>query len=397
MPHHFHNRSGKRIRDGILKMNQSLRVRIGKSALSNETSAIRDVFEQIQQDDMHTVLFFCSTRFNLDDLEIAIKNTFHCNVVGCTTAGEITRYGYSTNSIVAASIAGSDLQIHSCLIDTLDQLNTDASNTRFLEIQTEIQTEVSSFEPQFGLLLIDGLSMQEENLTAALYQFFGKIPIIGGSAGDDLKFLNTYVYFEGRFIPNAAVINFFYTDLPFHIFKIQHFQPSTTRLVITGSDPSRRCVTEINGEPAASEYAALLGISVSDLSPSVFSNHPVMLKIGGDYYVRSIQKANEDGSLTFFCAIDDGLVLTIAEGVDMIRNLDETIHEIEKKIPEPGLIIGCDCILRRLEMQQKGMTEDIASLLSRHPFIGFSTYGEQFNAIHVNQTLTGIVIGKEKE
>jgi hypothetical protein len=27
-------------------------------------------------------------------------------------------------------------------------------------------------------------------------------------------------------------------------------------------------------------------------------------------------------------------------------------------------------------------------------FFGFSTYGEQFNGVHVNQTLTGIALGE---
>ena len=46
-----------------------------------------------------------------------------------------------------------------------------------------------------------------------------------------------------------------------------------------------------------------------------------MLNIGGNWYIRSIAKVNEDFSLTFFCAIDSGLVLTIAKGNDIIQNL----------------------------------------------------------------------------
>ena len=35
----------------------------------------------------------------------------------------------------------------------------------------------------------------------------------------------------------------------------------------------------------------------------------------------------------------------------------------------------------------------VEQLLKDLPFVGFSTYGEQFNGIHVNQTLTGVAIG----
>jgi len=32
-------------------------------------------------------------------------------------------------------------------------------------------------------------------------------------------------------------------------------------------------------------------------------------------------------------------------------------------------------------------------VLKDYPVVGFSTYGEQFNSIHVNQTLTAIALG----
>jgi hypothetical protein len=37
--------------------------------------------------------------------------------------------------------------------------------------------------------------------------------------------------------------------------------------------------------------------------------------------------------------------------------------------------------------------KDIQDLLKRTKLIGFSTYGEQCDFVHVNQTLTGVAIG----
>ena len=64
-----------------------------------------------------------------------------------------------------------------------------------------------------------------------------------------------------------------------------------------------------------------------------------------------------------------------------------------QKVPNPQLIIGCDCILRKLEIIETGIQKDVEQLLRDIDFVGFSTYGEQFNAIHVNQTFSGVVIG----
>ncbi|MBF0171278.1 MAG: FIST C-terminal domain-containing protein, partial [Nitrospinae bacterium] len=136
-----------------------------------------------------------------------------------------------------------------------------------------------------------------------------------------------------------------------------------------------------------------VGLEIDRLEPMTFSTHPVMLRIGGDYYVRSIQKVNADGSLTFYCAIDEGLVLTMARGVDLLENLAQTFETVKRTIPQPKLVIGCECILRRLEILEKGMQNEAAALMNAHNVVGFHTYGEQYNGVHVNQTFTGVALG----
>lgn len=103
---------------------------------------------------------------------------------------------------------------------------------------------------------------------------------------------------------------------------------------------------------------------------------------------------NKDKSLTFYCAIEVGLVMTLAKGVDPVTNLKEKLEELFLKIPNPQLLLGCDCILRKLEIVEKGIQGGVSKLLKDLNFVGFSTYGEQFDSIHVNQTLTCLAIGR---
>ena len=137
----------------------------------------------------------------------------------------------------------------------------------------------------------------------------------------------------------------------------------------------------------------MVGLDVDKLTPLIFSAYPVVVKVGDEHYVRSIQKVNEDESLTFFCAIDEGIVLTVAQGVDMVDNLQALFADVRAKVGPPQLVLGCDCILRHLEMDQKQLKDRIAPILIENNVIGFSTYGEQYNAMHVNQTFTGVAIG----
>ena len=87
---------------------------------------------------------------------------------------------------------------------------------------------------------------------------------------------------------------------------------------MTDADPNTRQVFEINGEPAASVYSNMLGVPIDALEHEVFSLHPLAVKIGGEYYIRSIQRVNKDFySLSFYCAVDIGIVLNEVELIDI--------------------------------------------------------------------------------
>ncbi len=164
--------------------------------------------------------------------------------------------------------------------------------------------------------------------------------------------------------------------------------------MVTAADAGHRVVTEIDGWPAADGYARLVGANVESLDAMGFAAQPMVVLIDGTNYVRSIQKANPDGSLTFFCAIEEGLVLQAARGVDLVENLKSTFAELQAAIGQPQLIIGCDCILRKLEIVHGGLGDRVQAVFRANNVVGFNTYGEQYRGVHVNQTLTGIAFGE---
>lgn len=185
-----------------------------------------------------------------------------------------------------------------------------------------------------------------------------------------------------------------HTSLPFKIFKAQHFVPTAERLVVTLADAERRIVYEINGLPAAPEYARLIGVSVEALNPAHFAAAPVVVAIDGTFYVRAIRSANQDQSLTFYCAIEEGLVLRVARGVDPIESLQQAFADVRAEIGQPQVVVACDCILRKLELIQRGLAAQAEQILIDNNVIGFNTYGEQFRGVHVNQTFAAVAIGE---
>lgn len=370
------------------------------SGSEDPRTAARELHERLWQPGLELVVVFCSAGYDRAELAAALAERFgDTPVIGCTTAGEITPRGYSAGSLVGVGFPSADFSIVTERIDDLDGFEVSNSTLilrslllkrdRALAARPEPFTDRGSF----AMLLVDGMSLREETVASALHSVLMDIPLFGGSAGDDLRFDKTFVLHEGRFHENAGVIALFNSARRFSVFRTEHFVSSDRKMVVTGADPLRRIVTEINAEPAGREYARMVGLEGEPLTPMIFAAHPVVVRVGGQYHVRSIQKVNADESLTFFCAIDEGIVLTVAEGVDPVKNFEAMMGRLNDEIGPLDLVLGCDCILRRLEMEQRQLQRTMSELLARHNVIGFSAYGEQYNGMHLNQTFTGVAIG----
>jgi hypothetical protein len=371
-------------------------IRLGHSVAKDARQAVSELFEAIEQPDTELVLFFCSSEYDLGTLAIEIDRWFGgSQIMGCTTAGEIGPSGYRDHSLVGASFSKA---ICTAVTGHLERLQTFATTEgeslcQSLLQKLEAKAPQATEQNSFAFLLVDGLSVREEAVARALQNALGRVPLAGGSAGDGMKFGKTHVYLDKAFRTDSAALTLITTPLPFKVFKTQHFVPTEHRLVITGADTARRIVKEINGLPAAHAYARILGIDETDVDPRRFAASPVVVMIGGNDYVRSIQKANPDGSLTFYCAIEEGLVLRVARGVNLMENLEQTLAEIEGEIGPLEFLLSCDCILRRLEVLEGHLEGRVGEVLKQNRAVGFSTYGEQFRGVHVNQTLTGIALG----
>jgi hypothetical protein len=372
-------------------------IRIGASHSTEPAEAARELAGLLAPSPGGLSLVFASSRFVPDELAGALRDAFgEAPLIGCTTAGEIGPEGYQEGSLTGASFGPGDIDFEIGLLEGLDHVDARAMAGFAHALRSRLQARHPGLgsEACFAFMLVDGLCAREESVARAFHDGLGGIPLSGGSAGDELHFSETRVIFNGQLVKNAAVLLVATTTRPFTAFKTQHFTPTDTRLVVTGAIPEKRIVTEINGCPAAPEYARALGIDPATLTPLTFAAHPVVVRIGNADFVRSIQRANPDDSLSFFCAIDRGIVFKIARGDDLLANLDAALNEAATKVGEVALILGCDCILRLLECRERDITGAVGQRLAQSRVIGFSTFGEQYRGMHINQTFTGIAFGQ---
>ena len=336
------------------------------------------------------VILFVSPLADRARLEAGLPGAFPgVTVIGCTTAGEISPDGYAEGEIVAVALPAATFAVD-CLGIDLAALDGQELIGRLIRARAGLARNHSGWEDEFAFLMVDGLSIREDELTAALGPGLGPVPLFGGSAGDGTRFGATFVLQDGAFRQGRAVLLLVRTACKVRVFSLNHLVPTDRRMVVTGADPARRVVQQINAEPAAQEYARLLGKDPGQLTTFTFAAHPVVVRIGGSHHVRAIQRLDPNGDLVFFSAIDEGLVLTLAEPQDMAVHLDQALSGLAAG--RRPAILACDCILRRIEAEENQRFGAVSALLKRHGVVGFSTYGEQVNSMHVNQTMTGVAI-----
>ncbi len=92
--------------------------------------------------------------------------------------------------------------------------------------------------------------------------------------------------------------------------------------------------------------------------------------------------------------MENGIVLTAMQPGPLLPNLENLFDGLRERLGPLLLTIGCDCFLRRLEIEDHDGVDAVSEFLRRQPVLGFNTYGEQFNGMHINQSFTGVAIGR---
>jgi hypothetical protein len=359
--------------------------------LANEVDAVDVLADQLSQPELAGVFVFLSSRYDLGAVAKTLAKRFSCPVMGATAAGTIGPNGYQRIGMVGVSFGGPDIQFRPHLITHLSR-----SVEQGASLGNQLRTPLDALEPGWaaaGILLTDGLAAKEERLVSSLYQSLGNVPIVGGSAADDLRFQQTCVYYDGQFLTDAAVFIEVRTRHPIRTISLHHYAPSGRKLVVTEAIPERRIIRELDGIPAAMAYAAAIGSQRGQLDANHYSYSPMLLRVRGESLVRSIRTVNPDHSLTMYCAIEEGLVLDLAIPQSTLEAISRAFLDLRSAIGEPSVVLGFESVLRRLDFEQTGIAGEVSALLRSNRVLGMNSYGEQCNGLHVNQTFTGLGFG----
>lgn len=304
---------------------------------------------------------------------IELSTSVSDNVVLCSSSGEYTNKGY-VNGVISGFeydySNGEIVEIKYPPIESIQELK-------------KAYSKVKNNNNAYMLLLCDGLSNMEETILSTFYFMEPNFKIIGGSAGDNLQFKETFIFIGSKRVKNVAI--FVNSKLKTSIIKENIYTKTGKTLLVTDADVINRTVKTFNYKPAATEYANALGVSEGDL-PKHFMNHPLGKAYEDDIFIASPMKVNSDKSITFYCELMANTYVHVLKPEDPITVLRKTVENAPFK---PSFVFSINCILRSLKFIEENTWKEFDKELLRfcNNTTGFISYGEQYYKYHSNQTM----------
>lgn len=353
--------------------------------------AMQELKSQLGNAEFNLIIFFASPIFLPDKISKAFQKTFpNSQTVGCTTAGEIFEGELLQDSIVAMAFNKNiikDFNIE--IIDNSDDLLQVNKALQSFSKQTGVKLSEIDSKKYVGILLTDGLHGGSENIISRINEII-EIPFIGGAAGDNFKIEHAYLYVNGKYYENAAVLILIEPTNGYKILKTQSFEPVGKVFTVTSADEKKRCIKTIENIPAALFYAQQIGIPVSELQEQ-FINYSIGQIIYDEAYLHDSINFDKDYNLYLYSSIPEGAEVQVLKITDIIKDMRKLIETQLATLKNISAILNFNCASRQVKLQKENQEKEFGALFKGYPVIGFATYGE-FYISFINQTSVILVL-----
>ncbi len=321
------------------------------------------------------------------DLGLALKiarDLSSAEIIGCTTAGEITEAGLLHDGVAVMLVAS----------------DTSSANASFAagmksdpaHVATSLLAEGKRPSPGSGarhpttVLLTDGLSGNGERVVFDMYERMrGRGQIVGGAAGDEGRFVETHVGSHERNGADAAVALHVTSESPWGV-GVNHGLRSTTKPMRVNKAQGN-VIFELDGVPAFDVYrrhAAKSGVQLTRESagPYLIGNELGIHFFDKIMRARAPLSVGADGSLTCAADVPQGSMVSILDGepdnmVAAARSAAEEARDRLNGAKAAGVLLF-DCVCRGMILKTAFNREidAVRSVFGDVPIAGFLTYGE---------------------
>lgn len=362
------------------------------SAHGATSSALSTLHETLRRDlgerKPALVMVFASTTQSLDELMKGLSERFAPAVVlGASTSGEFVQSGTSRDSVVAVAVAG-DYKVFAGIGKHLKEDPTGAVASAL----ANVPKEVAGYPHRTGVVLLDPLSGNGEEVTLMVAMALGgEQAIAGGAAGDDLKMKSTRVGCGSEVSSDAIVFAQIFSKQPLGLGISHGHRALSGPLRVTKA--TGNVVHEIDGRPAWAVWVEQTRDSslLRNVDPATLPlgdegahllRYEAGLPIGDDLKVRAPLSRTADGSISFACGMIEGTEFRITQSsgeaqVASARHAAQLARDGLHGRPPAGAIVF-DCICRHLILADafNDAIGEMSKVLGGTPFAGFETYGE---------------------
>ena len=298
------------------------------------------------------IIVFTAPRYELAALLSGIRAVAGAiPLIGATGSGEIVcgRYmGFGAGVAVLALTAGPyrfGIASAASIGGNLDRAGQDIARASRAEAGPSSHAAV--------MLLADSLLGDLQELVTGIYRVTGpQVPLFGGAASDEQKFLQTFVFHNDQVIERGAAALWIAGDQPLQVVTRHGWEAIGGPMLVTRAEGPE--IFEIGGRPAAIAYEERLGLSPGQLTADNFWNtslyHPFgLLQSDGSVLIRVARSKTDRGTLILQgCVLPSGCVVQVMKGtadtlLDVAEDVAQTALDANR---ENGVLIAFSCAAR---------------------------------------------------
>ncbi|QDG53112.1 hypothetical protein FIV42_20910 [Persicimonas caeni] len=374
-------------------------VKVAANAIEDTARAVTALLDELDAEHAKLTMVFYGGDHDDKVIARALDSTTGARGVAGTTAGELSCKGFSHNSMTGMSFHGDGVRAAVEIVPKLRQLSLVPIVHLPGKLARGIGRSKSELDPErhLWLFMVDGHSGKEGLLTPFFMQAAPRLGLVGASLGDGEDFRHARVAHHGRVYRDAAAAILLEYDSPFETFKHTHMELTDRHVEVTKVSGGGRILEQLDGKLAQVVYAEALGIDPSQVTAATVAKFPLGYRFRGRPFPVSVLRIRNDGTFRLASSVQHGEQLSILEPNDLVgsthRAIDEAIDALTARGCKAEALLLFHCIARYIEARHEGKVDALADALCQGPTCGLNTYGEQFETLHMNHSLTGVIFG----
>lgn len=346
-------------------------------------------FEKYKSEPNILIQIFCGhDKKDLHEISNTIlKELPQAKCIGTTTDGEINNQEISVETTIISISIFNHTTIKSASISGDDCFQNGAN----------LAKKLITKNTKLLILFTDGTTSNGEEFLKGIESIAPKVIIAGGMAGDNGRFVQTYVSEDTTLFKKGAVgISLNSDTLRIKNDFSFNWQPIGIEHTIDKAESNR--VYTIDGISCVDFYAKYLGEEVAEKLPATGIEFPLIIEKNGYKVARAVIARHDDNSLSFAGNLSTGdkVKLGFGNAELIMKESLSSLEDIYKYKVETFFIYSC---MARRRYMPRFIQMEIKPFAMNATTTGFFTYGEFFHQDGhnelLNQSLTVVALSEE--